>query len=45
MSDYQKEISETQLQEILKAMSERSQRKSPKKKLPKKSGDSTSTDS
>jgi len=45
MSNDRKEINETQLQEILKAMSEMSQRKSPKKKLPKKSGDSTSTDS
>ncbi len=44
MSNDRKEINETQLQEILKVMSEMSQRKSPKKKLPKKSGDSTSTD-
>jgi hypothetical protein len=44
MSDFQKEISETQLQEILKAMSEMSRRKSLKKKLPEKSADTTPLD-
>jgi hypothetical protein len=44
MSDNLKDINETQLQEILKAMSKISQRKSPKKKTPKKTNDTTPTD-
>ena len=40
MSDNLKEIDAAQLQEILKHMSEMSQRKPPKKKPPRKSTDS-----
>jgi anthranilate phosphoribosyltransferase len=43
MSDNFKDINETELQEILKAMDKMSRRKSPKKKSPKRSIDSTST--
>ncbi len=43
MSDQLKDINETELQEILKAMSKMSQQKSQKKKFRKKPVDSTST--
>ena len=43
MSDNFKDINETELQEILKAIEKMTPRKSPNKKSPKRSIDSTST--